>query len=192
MRIIQKLFFYSCLIILTFTTGCSPAKKAQQQFTNLDALKNKMDSVYEARVKKGIADWLDNHPLICPEQNLDSLCGLYYQCPDNTIANNSNEYLPKDSTIKKPVAVPGNKPQRILVPFENKEQINFLKQQNTELETKLKECEAKAVGKKEATADIIPQLIKKDPWAFNNWTWLLIAIVGGGVIFTILKLKRKI
>lgn len=147
-------------------------KKAAQdigQTSNLidsvDALKQKVLADEQATKARIIADWLKENPPVFPELNLDSLCHFCEAAPSD---HTGNDYFDSSKNIEKP--------KRILVPFEDKRHVKLLQDSVAAINTRLKECQAKAVGKTEATKEILPQVLKPGKWEFNNWSWIAIGL----------------
>lgn len=176
------------VILLQF--GCNTSKKAAQdigQTSNLidsvDALKQKVLADEQAAKARIIAEWIKENPPVFPELNLDSLCHF---CEPSPTDHSGSDYSDAAKNIEKP--------NRILVPFEDKRHVKLLQDSVAAIKTRLKECEAKAIGKTEATKEILPQVLKHGKWEFNNWSWIAIGssiLLLIGIIIAILRSKKN-
>lgn len=174
-------FFFMVWIL----SSCSNSKKVSNQVNGIAALKNKMDSLEAAALAKGIADFVKNNPCQCPAVNLDSLCGLYFPCGDNTngFSNGFDFSLNASTTpVAKPElkekSVPGtnkiSRPTIILQPYNDSRLVNLQVDSLNELRRRLSECQGNIAGRKQTIAEAI-DAGKPGKWAFNYWSWIAIA-----------------
>lgn len=173
---------------IIFFCGCNPSKIIKRQNENINELKSKFEFDKRALAAEAVAEYLKSNPCIFPEIDLDSLCYLMYKDADEQwriIAEKGNSNIPDTIKINDTLRI--YYPQKkILIPVPDKRYENLLKDSVIELNKRLGECNAKAVGRKEVLSEI-----KTDRWTVRNW-WFLIALglFLSWVIFIVIKLIK--
>lgn len=171
--------FFAALLLMIFFMGisCNPARRAAKQKEQID----KMCSVC-------VSEYLKNNPCPqLPEINLDSLCeGLGYsgeydvipEAPDST-TDTAKKKADSSCNHKPP------KPQRILVPGPPDTRMQrMLSDSLASLRLQLANCTGKQQGIKEVYKE-------QGRWKWNNWSWLLVALIVLNVLGIVLLVKRK-
>lgn len=114
-------------ILLLALAGCNPAKKLLQQQHAANQIKLNYDAEKKAIAAEAVGLFVKNNPCpLMPEVNLDSLCSIYYQCPD--INNNTAEAAADYFSAS---------PKRILVPYQDTRALTLLKDSCIEKDKRL-------------------------------------------------------
>lgn len=161
-------------ILLIALAGCNPAKKLLQEQDATTQLKQNYDAEKKAIAAEAVALFVKNNPCpAMPEVNLDSLCSIYYQCPDdkNTTAAADYFYTP---------------PKRIMVPYEDTRTITLLKDSCVEKDKRLA-VSAALIGAAKAQTLLN---IKEAVHTKNIIIWILIAIALLQALIIVLIAKR--
>lgn len=137
--------------------GCSPVKRAQKYNEDLKLLKAQFVLEKKAIAAEAVHNFVLANPCNpVPEINLDSICSLYFKCPEvNDYSIDSIAIPPiKDSMHKtnQRTAVNG-KPVRILVPWIDKRAVNLLQDSCTAKDSRIRILESILSREKQLTAE---------------------------------------
>jgi hypothetical protein len=167
------------LAILGFS--CSPAKRVLKENDNTDILKQKYQEERQRIAAEAVADFVKNNPCEpVPWINLDSLCSIYYPCPDTALSLQITDH-PSLITDHRSLA----QPKTILVPFTDKRALQLLKDSCSEKDKRIATMVALLQSSKAvATVTIQDGLKTKNTWL---WFFIVISIIEAAALILIAK-----
>jgi hypothetical protein len=171
----------SMIVLALLGFSCSPAKRVLKENDNTDILKQKYQEERQRIAAEAVADFVKNNPCNpLPYINLDSLCSIYYHCPDTTrilpITDNGS-LITDDHSLAHP--------KTILVPYVDQRALQLLKDSCTEKDKRLATMVALLQSSKAvATVTVQDGLKTKNTWL---WFFIVISIIEAAAIILIAK-----
>lgn len=160
--------------------SCSPAKKMLKENSITDQLKDQYQAERERIAAAAVDLFVKNNPCpAMPPVNLDSLCRLYYNCPDVPYSTPAADYF----SVEEPKVI--YKTRNILQPYEDTRALSLLKDSIRAKDIRLASMAATIAASKATAAETIKDGLKTKNWLM--WLFVVISIVEAAAIIVIAR-----
>ncbi len=188
LRVESKLFkiLLAALTMITLAIigfSCNPAKRMVIENEKVEVLKQQFLEERQRIAAEAVATFVQNNPCNpVPYINLDSLCSIYYQCPDNI---HPGDYFYSD-TLKQKDQSWQLKPKTILVPYTDQRALQLLKDSCTQKDKRIAVLNALLQSSKAVATVAVQEGLKQK----NTWLWFFIVLCAIEALTIILIAKK--